>query len=51
MEQKMIDRVGGGGVMVFTSTFENISVISWRSVFIGGGFIENGKKTSIVHNY
>jgi len=23
-----------GGVMVFTSTFNNISVISWRSVFL-----------------
>ena len=23
--------------MVFNATFNNISVISWRSVFIGGG--------------
>jgi len=25
------------GFMVFNATFNNISVISWRSVFIGGG--------------
>ena len=25
------------GVMVFNATFNNISVISWRSVLLGGG--------------
>ena len=31
--------IGGGWVMVFNATFNNISVtcISWQSVFIGGG--------------
>jgi hypothetical protein len=28
---------GKWGVMVFNATFNNISVISWRPVFIGGG--------------
>jgi hypothetical protein len=28
-------------LMVFNATFNNISVISWRSVFIGGGLGEN----------
>jgi len=25
--------MGGGGLMVFNATFNNISVLSWRSVF------------------
>jgi len=29
--------------MVFNATFNNISVISWWSVFFGGGFFDGGK--------
>ena len=34
----ILKKVGGqiGGVMVFNATFNNISVISWLSCFIGG---------------
>jgi hypothetical protein len=39
----LILKKGGqiGGVMVFTATFNNISVISWLSCFIGGVCQEN----------
>jgi len=32
----MVIQVLGFGFMEFNATFNNISVISWRSVFIGG---------------
>ena len=32
--------------MVFNATFNNISVISWQSVFIGGGKTEYPEKTT-----
>jgi hypothetical protein len=36
---------GGGGVMVFNATLNNISVISWRSeeVFLFEGMVELSK--------
>ena len=30
----VISEDGGGGFMVFSATFNNISVISWRSVLL-----------------
>jgi len=30
----MSDGEGGGGVLVFNATFNNISIISWRSVLL-----------------
>jgi len=36
----------GGGVMVFNATFNNISVISWWSVLIGGGNRSTREKTT-----
>ena len=37
---------GGGGVMVFNATFNNISVISWWSVLLVGETGEYPEKTT-----
>ena len=45
----MLDNVGnfkGWGVMVFNATFNNISVISWRSVLLGEGSGVPGQKST-----
>jgi hypothetical protein len=37
--------------MVFNATFNNISVISWLSCFIGGVFQENHQPTASLTNF
>ena len=39
-----------GGVMVFNATFNNISVISWLSCFIGGVYQENHRPAASLTN-
>jgi hypothetical protein len=40
-----------GGVVVFNATFNNISVISWLSCFIGGVYQENHRPAASLTNF